>query len=166
MIFLKLTIPKRLIDNSNKEIQAIRKFFIASAQKYRLPLHGSAVLCTTSYVGKRYAQKLTQSGLKAKFVAGKEIDLKASHIKVLTFHSAKGLEFPFVAVVGLESGNMPSINKDLPTDEIIVTINEQRRLFYVGCSRAMRALMVCGSKSNPSEFICSLSKDDWIIRNS
>jgi mRNA-degrading endonuclease RelE of RelBE toxin-antitoxin system len=154
-----------LIDNSDKEIQAIRKFFITSAQKFRLPLHGSAVLCMTSYAGKNYAEKLTKLGLKAEFVSGKEIDLKAPHIKVLTLHSAKGLEFPFVVIVGLEKENFPSINKNLPSEEITATINEQRRLFYVGCSRAMRALMVCSSKSNPSEFINSLSKENWLIRN-
>lgn len=152
-----------LIDNNDKEIQAIKEFFIASAQKFRLSLHGGAVLCTTSYAGKSYAERLTKLGLKAEFVSGKEIDLKANHIKVLTLHSAKGLEFPFVVIVGLEKENIPSINKNLPSEEITATIDEQRRLFYVGCSRAMRALMVCGSKSNPSEFINSLSKDYWTI---
>lgn len=151
-----------LVDSRDEEIQKIREFFIHYAQKFRLPLHGGAVLCTTNYAGKTYAEKLTQLGLKAEFVTGKNIDIKAHHIKVLTLHSAKGLEFPFVVIVGLERDNIPCINKNLQPEEITATINEQRRLFYVGCSRAMRALMVCASQSNPSEFVDSLKRENWL----
>lgn len=104
---------------------------------------------------------MSQLGLKAKFVSGKKIDLKAPYIKVLTLHSAKGLEFPFVVVTGLESGNFPSFNSDLPTEEHSKIRDEQRWLFYVGCSRAMGSLMVCGSSSHPSEFIENLTFPHW-----
>lgn len=150
-----------LEDNNNKEIFAIKEFFLEAAQKYRIPLHGGAVLCPNSQIGKSYAKKLTNLGLKAEFVAGKEIDLKAPHIKVLTLHSAKGLEFPFVVVVGLEKGQLPNINSEQHSEETTNIVNEQRRLFYVGCSRAMRALMVCGSTNYPSEFISNLTEDFW-----
>lgn len=155
-----------LIDESDKELQTIREFFITAAKKFRLSLHGSAVLCPSSQLGKTYAENLTKLGLKAKFVSGKDIDLKAPHIKVLTLHSAKGLEFPFVVVVGLQAGQFPNINSDLPADEANAVLNEQRRLLYVGCSRAMRALMVCGSVSSPSPFLESFKDSYWQIINS
>jgi len=150
-----------LVNDADKEIEAIREFFLSAAKQFRLPLHGSAVLCPSSQMGKTYADKLTKMGLKAKFVPGKKIDLKAPYIKVLTLHSAKGLEFPFVAVVGLQAEGLPDIDPNLPPDEIPAAIDEQRRLFYVGTSRAMRALMVCGSQSSPSRYLDNLQAPYW-----
>ncbi len=150
-----------LSNNQDEELAAIRDFLVDSAKRFRLPLHGSAILCPSNYSAETYAKQLSQLGLKAKFVSGKKIDLKAPYIKVLTLHSAKGLEFPFVVVTGLESGNFPSFNSALPTEEHSKIRDEQRRLFYVGCSRAMRSLMVCGSSSHPSEFIENLTFPHW-----
>lgn len=152
-----------LVDDIEQEIRAIKEFFITAAKKFRFPLHGSAVLCPSNQSGKFYAEKLTKLGLKAKFVSGKEIDLKAPYIKVLTLHSAKGLEFPAVVVVGLKAGQLPHINFQIPIDESNIVINEQKRLFYVACSRAMRALMVCGSAISPSEFVKTLTNTHWEI---
>jgi len=55
-------------------------------------------------MGKAIAQRLVKLGAEAQFVSGNDIDLEATYIKVMTLHSAKGLEFPFVAVVGLREG--------------------------------------------------------------
>ena len=105
--------------------------------------------------------RLTQAGMNAEFVDGRMLDINQPYIKVLTLHSAKGLEFPFVVVVGLTQGSLPFIKRTTPPEEEPAAIDEQRRLFYVGCSRAMRALMVCGSRSNPSIFLDSLCSPLW-----
>ena len=143
------------------ELEAIRDFLVNSAKQFRLPLHGGAILCPNNHSAEIYAKKLSQLGLKAKFVSGKKIDLQASYVKVLTLHSAKGLEFPFVVVTGLESGDFPNFNPNLPPEEHPKALDEQRRLFYVGCSRAMRSLMVCSSAQNPSEFTNNLIEPNW-----
>ena len=150
-----------LTDSVEQESRLIYSFFIDAAKRYRLPLHGGAVLCPSGRMGKEIAHRLLKQGAAAKFVSGNDIDLNAAYIKVLTLHSAKGLEFPFVAMVGLREGTLPHINSDLPDDEMMSVSNEQRRLFYVGCSRAMRALMISGSRSNPSSFLESLSDPYW-----
>lgn len=150
-----------LTDGVDQESRLIHSFFVEAARRCRLPLHGGAVLCPTSQLGKTIAQRLVKLGADARFVSGKEIDLNAPHIKVLTLHSAKGLEFPFVAVIGLREGTLPHMEPDLPTDEMETVAHEQRRLFYVGCSRAMRALMVCGSRSSPSSFLETLTDPHW-----
>jgi superfamily I DNA/RNA helicase/mRNA-degrading endonuclease RelE of RelBE toxin-antitoxin system len=150
-----------LSNEPSQELKAIRDFFVDSAKRFHLPLHGSAILCPNNYAAQTYAKQLSQLGLKAKFVSGKQIDLKAPYVKVLTLHSAKGLEFPFVAVTGLEAGSFPTFNSDLPPAELPKALDEQRRLFYVGCSRAMRSLMVCGSANKPSEFITNLTEPNW-----
>jgi len=160
---LHLGDPPLLLFSSSpsQELQAIRDFLVSSAKQFRLPLHGSAILCPNNHAAQTYAKQLSQLGLKAKFVSGKNIDLKATYVKVLTLHSAKGLEFPFVVVTGLEAGNFPNFNHDLSPAEFPQALDEQRRLFYVGCSRAMRSLMVCSTAQSPSEFTNNLNAPNW-----
>ncbi len=59
-------------------------------------------------------------------------------VKLMTYHAAKGLEFDLVALVGLEDGLMPSIRAEYAQDKI----EEERRLFYVGITRAKERLLI------------------------
>ncbi|MDI6766361.1 MAG: UvrD-helicase domain-containing protein [Bacteroidota bacterium] len=65
-------------------------------------------------------------------------DERADAVTLLTLHSAKGLEFPVVFITGLEDGLFPYYNMNINTDEI----EEERRLFYVGITRAMKKLFL------------------------
>ena len=56
-------------------------------------------------------------------------------ISLMTVHAAKGLEFPFVFVIGMEENLFPSGSDLLPSD-----IEEERRLFYVALTRAEKAV--------------------------
>jgi superfamily I DNA/RNA helicase/mRNA-degrading endonuclease RelE of RelBE toxin-antitoxin system len=150
-----------LSDDRDREAQAVRDSLLHAAKRYRLPLRGGAVLCPSHQMAKDRAERLTRLGLTAQYISSKQLDLDAPHVKVLTLHAAKGLEFPFVAVVGLNEGQLPRVNTELPSQERSAIVDEQRRLLFVGCSRAMRALIACGSRSQPSEFVTSLAEPDW-----
>ena len=63
--------------------------------------------------------------------------------------------------MGLQEGIFPVIENGVPEEEIPTIIDEQLRLFYVGCTRAMRSLMVCASRSQPSQFLTSLLDPLW-----
>ena len=86
-------------------------------------------------------------------------------VTLMTVHSAKGLEFDYVFIVGLEEGIFPHMNSSDSTDEI----EEERRLCYVAVTRAKKALRLVNTKkrtiygitnfSLPSRFISEIDDE-------
>ncbi|MED5526205.1 MAG: DNA helicase II [Pseudomonadota bacterium] len=64
-------------------------------------------------------------------------------VQMMTMHTAKGLEFPLVFVVGVEEGMFPSMQSVTDPDRL----EEERRLCYVGMTRAMKKLYLCYAES-------------------
>ena len=99
--------------------------------------------------------------LLEKLLLGREGDLKrcggrhytADAVSLMTLHVAKGLEFPAVIIPGMEKGAFPLPIKR--KDGTPVDIQEERRLFYVGMTRAREELIfvTCGE---PSELLSEL----------
>ncbi len=63
-------------------------------------------------------------------------DEEADRVPLMTLHAAKGLEFPAVTIAGCERGLLPHINSMETMDEL----EEERRLFFVGMTRAKKHL--------------------------
>ena len=66
----------------------------------------------------------------------------ADAVTLMTLHSAKGLEFPFVFVAGLEEGLFPILRPAGDEDNMEDALEEERRLFYVGITRAQDRLFL------------------------
>ena len=94
-------------------------------------------------------------------------------VSLMTFHSAKGLEFPHVFLVGMEENLLPHQNS-IDSDNI----EEERRLAYVGITRAQlsctfsycthRKRYANISETQPSRFLAELPQDDleWVNKKS
>lgn len=70
-------------------------------------------------------------------------DSEANAVTLMTMHSAKGLEFPYVFMPGMEDGLFPSWR----SRDSISQMEEERRLCYVGMTRAKRRLWMTSAES-------------------
>ena len=61
-----------------------------------------------------------------------ELDDETEQLTLMTLHAAKGTEFPVVIIIGMEEGSFPMWRQNLTEEEL----EEERRLFYVGMTRA------------------------------
>lgn len=96
------------------------------------------------------------------------------YVTLMTLHSAKGLEFPIVFLAGLEDGLFPS-NRSMNDEN---RLEEERRLCYVGITRAQRRLYMSYASQRmlfsqlnhnpPSRFLNEIPKrlldDEWISK--
>ncbi len=101
-----------------------------------------------------------------------ELDNNKAGVKLMTVHAAKGLEFDYVFIVGLEDGLFPHKRDN---EKIIKNEDdeEERRLFYVAITRARKKLFISHSQTRtlfgvkqvnlPSEFVFDIP-DSSIIR--
>jgi len=93
------------------------------------------------------------------------LDKSAEAVTLMTIHNAKGLEYPVVFIAGMEEGLFPHVNSLAePAD-----LEEERRLCYVGMTRARERLYLCYAQSRlifgslqmnmPSRFIREIPED-------
>lgn len=133
-----------------------------AAQELRLPVNGAAVLVPSNSLGETLAHLLAAQGLPARFLRSTKVRLEERCVKVMTLYAAKGLEFPIVALAHIEADRLPRETAATDPEDVKEHLENQRRLFYVGCTRAMRHLFVTHDRSLPSSFLDLLSNDRWL----
>ena len=101
------------------------------------------------------------------------VDPAQGSVTLMTLHAAKGLEFAGVAMVGLEEGLLPHSRATMsPSD---AEMEEERRLCFVGVTRAMRRLLLTSAKYRtirgasertvPSRFLAEMPPDQMRVRD-
>ncbi|MER3419881.1 MAG: hypothetical protein C4290_04840 [Chloroflexota bacterium] len=101
-----------------------------------------------------------------------EVDERADAVTLITLHTAKGLEFPVVFIAGLEEGLLPHIRAYDDPEQM----EEERRLCYVGITRAMHRLYLTyarfraghggGVRNPPSRFLDEIPEHLKVQRRS
>lgn len=92
---------------------------------------------------------------------------ESDYVVMMTLHSAKGLEFPYVYMTGMEEGLFPSYMAIMSEDS--TDLEEERRLCYVGITRAMKELTMMNAQqrmvhgetqySRPSRFLKEMPEE-------
>jgi ATP-dependent DNA helicase Rep len=89
-------------------------------------------------------------------------DEEPDAVRLSTLHASKGLEFPHVFLVGVEEGILPHKgDPDAPAESMAARIEEERRLMYVGITRAQRSLQItwCKRRKRARETVnCEVSR--------
>ncbi len=110
--------------------------------------------------GDRTLLELTQMVALMTMLENRDADPNA--VRLSTLHAAKGLEFPHVFLVGVEEGILPHTgDPDTPTEVLAARIEEERRLMYVGITRAQRSLHIswCQKRKRAREIVpCEISR--------
>jgi len=155
-------LPVLMRDVPDADTAAVVASFVRQMAKHlRMKLSTAAVLVPTADVGTRLATALERCGLPVKYFPGRELDLAADVVKVLTLHSAKGLEFPIVAICGFEAGTYPVAADFDDAGEFDEKMRHERRLLYVGMTRAMRGLLLVINDGCTLETFASLKPEHW-----
>ena len=77
-----------------------------------------------------------------------EVEIETDKITLMTLHAAKGTEFPVVIILGMEDGTFPIRRPD----QTISELEEERRLFYVGMTRAQDRLYLTSVSRRRGDF--------------
>jgi len=152
----------RVIRSGGDEVQLLARYLPAAARDSRFGTSACAVLCHTTKAGQAIAAELTQRGLEATFMSGQNLDLSRPGVKVLTLKSAKGLEFPVVALAGFSNaGWFANVPGNIAEDERDEFLAVDRRTMFVGMTRAMRALLVIVPESAQSPLLGGFDSVYW-----
>ena len=145
-------------DLTDREMRAVGEKILDLAGDNRFRLADFAVLCPTVLLCEAVSRHLIQMEIPTVTKGDEEFDILEERVKVLTIHSAKGLEFPVVFVLGLHEGKLPQPQRAMDDEEADLALERDRTLLYVGMTRAAEALYLVTSPEHPSRFISEVSR--------
>jgi DNA polymerase III epsilon subunit-like protein len=139
-----------LLKNTESQCQFIFEKIKKQIKKYKLKYDDFAILCRNGFPLKDFETYFTKNKIPCvtllsnkNYDYNNKVSVLKNHLTISTIHSAKGLEWYTVFIVGLCDEHFPShVNNN------IKNIEEERRLFYVGVTRAKNNLYFVASKKD------------------
>ena len=124
----------------------------------RFRLSDFAVLSPSNALNKVVHQAFQRVQIPSVIHTEDEFDILEEQVKVLTIHSAKGLEFPVVFLQGLHQGILPRNWRSGDVEEDQLNLEQERTLMYVGMTRAAEALYLVTSQQDQSAFLNEINQ--------
>ncbi len=153
----------RLVENETDEIQLLANYLTGAARAFHLGLITCAVFCPTNRCGQLIAQKLCKLGVPATFMARQEVNLSLPGVKVLTVYASKGLEFPIVALAGFRESKFARLFNDISDEEREEALMRDRRVLFVGMTRAMHTLLLLVPTETQSPLLTGFDPAYWDV---
>jgi len=140
-------------DLDSREPRAVQEKILSLADGQLFRLSDFAVVAPSNSCCNEYLESLENAGLPCQIRGDGEFDILAENVKILTIHSAKGLEFPVVFLVGLHEGKLPRHMSSIDEEDQAMNLEQCRILMYVGMTRAAEVLYLVTSPRAPSRFM-------------
>ena len=150
--------PKPILmqyDSAEESMRLLAGEIVRLCQSGNYRLGDIAVLARNNgFLSKWVEKSLRNNNIQCRFFRDSDFHILENEVKLITMHSAKGLEYPIVFLVGLADSYMPYIAKDSATkaeDEL-----QERKLFYVSMTRAAERLYLFHPRRNRCRFLRDL----------
>ena len=148
-------------------MSVIQKFGLIEKVQDGTPAGGERVLNLNTMVSNAAEfETLDEFLVEAVLMSSADEESAKNSVTLMTLHAAKGLEFPVVFIVGMEEGLFPSMHDDTEAE-----LEEERRLAYVGMTRAKEKLFLTYASSRyamgqrsynlPSRFLTKLGYNPY-----
>lgn len=138
-------------DEMNAVIEQIKKI------RSSFPLDTIGIIVSRKDELKKYKTNIGLHNVPVFILQDGESDMISPGVKLITYHSSKGLEFDHVIVTGLKQGKLPYKHPALGEDELEFQSRERKK-FYVAMTRAKKTLMITAVKPY-SQFIEDLDSN-------
>ena len=140
-------------DVTDREMSAVTEKILSLIEDHQFRLSDFSVLSPTIDLCTAMQQALVRNNIPCAIYSDDSFNILEEQVKILTFHSAKGLEFPVVFLLGLHQGILPRIVRTVDDEESDIDLERERSLLYVGMTRAAEALYMVTSQQTPSSFL-------------
>ncbi len=155
--FTRRSGPKPLIlkvANRDREIPALCDCILDLSNGREFRLADFAVLCRFNNQCTAVRNYLVTQQIPASIRdKNSPFDILEQRVKVLTIHSAKGMEFPVVFVLGWHEGQLPFLPHATDPELAMSDVEAERMLAYVAMTRAAEVLYLVTSPDHPSRFL-------------
>ncbi|MBN2033895.1 MAG: UvrD-helicase domain-containing protein [Deltaproteobacteria bacterium] len=124
-----------------------------------VPWGSIASLSASNWHSNQLQRILHRKQIPTRIQSDNDFTIGSDHVKLLTLHSAKGLEFPIVFIFDVEKGVLPRKPQNEDEDEIAEVNNQARKLLYVGMTRAMQELYITTIQKKVSPLLADIPEE-------
>jgi superfamily I DNA/RNA helicase len=151
---------------SDQDLKLMKNLILQCSESNRYRLGDIAVLCRWNKSVDAVYHYLRQAEIPVCHFRDEHFDVFENDVKVITFHSVKGLEFPVVILMNVEEGVIPKpVDHVNNPDDLQDALRMERKLLYVCMTRASEEFWMIASEGRGSRFLRDIPEEYLDIRN-